>query len=292
MRALSIVWWSCGLALPLLACDGPDDTFRGTTDPCQQGGQCDYFDLVGGEFWMCDLPPASTGEVDMISYEGTTSLVNGAAATFSLTWEGPSLDGRTLVVGVEGDGYYRVPMTSSPQPLVLDLQVLQEVSGDFEVTVGVADDFDDDGLPVTGEWLVIPIQITRVLTGDVQVNVHWDTDNDVDLHVVDPSGEEIYWGSPLGSTGGELDLDSNAGCSIDGINNENIYWPTDDAPTGEYQVAVDLWASCDGEPVEYRVTVILGGTYVTTFDGDFEPEEADQGGAGAGEFVTSFVWNG
>lgn len=42
---------------------------------------------------------------------------------------------------------------------------------------------------------------------------------------------------------GELDIDSNAACDIDGINNENIYF-VDPVP-GVYTIAVDLWEKCD-----------------------------------------------
>src|SRR5207237_4273195 len=43
-------------------------------------------------------------------------------------------------------------------------------------------------------------------TGDVQVSVSWDAPSDVDLHVVDPSGEEIFYGNPASASGGQLDV--------------------------------------------------------------------------------------
>jgi hypothetical protein len=43
---------------------------------------------------------------------------------------------------------------------------------------------------------------------------------------------------------GELDLDSNAGCLIDGVKNENITYQTNIKP-GTYTVAVDLWEKCN-----------------------------------------------
>jgi hypothetical protein len=280
------------VSLILCGCDrAMDDEFSGPADQCSLAGASDYFDL-GGDFWVCDLPDPRDGEVDMEGYEGQTSLVNGAVASFDLFWSGPALDGKTLIVGVPGDGFYRVPLSGSPDPLPLDLAIHQEVSGSFDVWVGVADGFDEDDHPITGEYIVIPIHITQVLTGDVQVNVHWDTDNDVDLHVVAPNGEEIYWGQPNGASGGQLDLDSNAACDIDGVNNENIYWPTGGAPEGEYIVRVDLWASCNNQDVDYRVTVVLGGADISVFDGSFVPADADNGGPGAGVELTRFDWNG
>jgi len=270
--------------------DGGDEFWDGGEELCELGGRSNFFEVDGGEFWMCDFPDPADGAVDVDGYEGSTSLVNGAAAAFDLRWSGADLGDRTLILGVRGDGFYRVPPGGSDDPYPLEVEILQSVSNDFDLWVGFADEFDEGGHPITGETIAIPIQITRVLTGDVQVNVHWDTLNDVDLHVVDPTGYEIYWGQPSSPSGGQLDLDSNPACYTDGINNENIYWPEDGAPAGEYTVRVDLWQACTDEDVTYRVTIILGGEDLTTHDGTFTPSDASMGGLGAGELVATFEW--
>ena len=56
--------------------------------------------------------------------------------------------------------------------------------------------------------------------------------SDVDLHVVDPRGEEVFYGHPNSASGGRLDLDSNAACDLDHKRNENITWPVGRAPRG------------------------------------------------------------
>ena len=61
---------------------------------------------------------------------------------------------------------------------------------------------------------MLPTTVTTVGTGDVQVSVSWDVSNDIDLHVVDPNGFEIYWDDDTSPEGGTLDLDSNAGCAV------------------------------------------------------------------------------
>lgn len=50
-------------------------------------------------------------------------------------------------------------------------------------------------------------------TGDVQVTLRWVGTNDLDLHVTDPAGETIYFGNRSSGSDGQLDVDSNAGCS-------------------------------------------------------------------------------
>lgn len=120
--------------------------------------------------------------------------------------------------------------------------------------------------------MTTPVEVaTTVLaasTGDVQVSVTWNTPSDVDLQVVEPSGERVYWGRKTSATGGTLDLDSNAGCTIDNKNNENIRWTS--APAGSYTVAVDYYKACTATLTQYVVTVNNGGTqaiYTGTFTG-------------------------
>lgn len=106
------------------------------------------------------------------------------------------------------------------------------------------------------------VSIVEVGTGDVQVSVSWNEDVDVDLYVVDPNGETIYYGSPSSSSGGDLDLDSNPSCSIDGIRNENVTWPLGEAPSGTYEVRLNLYADCGIDQTSWVVTVqAVGRTY-------------------------------
>lgn len=128
---------------------------------------------------------------------------------------------------------------------------------------------------------------TKVGTGDVQVSLSWDTATDVDLHVVDPLGEEIYYKSKKSISGGVLDLDSNAGCNIDNINNENITWPKGKAPKGTYKVLVDFYEACSNLGAKYTVTTNVCGK-TRTYNGQFTASQADKGGKGYGVLVTSF----
>ncbi|MDX1440320.1 MAG: hypothetical protein R3284_10510, partial [Rubricoccaceae bacterium] len=89
-------------------------------------------------------------------------------------------------------------------------------------------------------------------TGDVQVTLRWDTQADIDLHVTDPSGEEIFYGHTQSASGGQLDVDANAGCSND-PQVENIYWPTGGAPSGTYQLSVNYFGACGAGATNYEV---------------------------------------
>jgi len=73
-------------------------------------------------------------------------------------------------------------------------------------------------------------------TGDVQVTLIWDTAPDVDLHVIDPNGERIWFEHIRSRSGGMLDVDDT---QFDGP--ENVFWPVNGAPRGEYRVEVELY---------------------------------------------------
>jgi hypothetical protein len=94
-------------------------------------------------------------------------------------------------------------------------------------------------------------------TGDVQVTLRWDAPVDLDLHVIDPAGEEIYYGNRTSASGGNLDVDANGGCSSMMTNPvENVFWPTGGAPSGKYQVSVVYYMDCGySGPVSYTVTI-------------------------------------
>ncbi len=88
--------------------------------------------------------------------------------------------------------------------------------------------------------------------GDLSVSLQWDTVHDLDLKVKAPNGTEILYSAsgPFPAIGnGELDIDSHAGCrDTDEPGVENIFWPTGQAPDGEYIIYVSNWSNCEYQP--------------------------------------------
>jgi uncharacterized protein YfaP (DUF2135 family) len=105
-------------------------------------------------------------------------------------------------------------------------------------------------------------------TGDVQVTLQWDNTADLDLHVVDPNGEEIYYSHNRSASGGELDVDANAGCGGSLSSPvENVFWPYGEAPLGRYRVFVVYYKECDNEgATAWRVRTKVGGS-IRSFSG-------------------------
>ncbi len=113
--------------------------------------------------------------------------------------------------------------------------------------------------------------VLRGAAGPVQVTLRWDTETDLDLSLTEPKpqGTCKIWFSDPNQPGnpstcgaeGSLDLDSNAGCVIDGVNVENVIYPAGAAaPSGTYTVEVVNYDPCQvNTDVPFEVTVRANG---------------------------------
>jgi len=100
-------------------------------------------------------------------------------------------------------------------------------------------------------------------SGDVQITLTWDNEADLDLHVYEPNGTHIsYENRGPTATQGQLDIDSNAGCVPTASNTENVFWPTEQSPEGEFTVVVDVWSECGLPPANWRLVVQIAGVGV------------------------------
>ena len=196
---------------------------------------------------------------------------------------------RVVVATVSGTrGWWEVTLPSAATSADLVVTVAPDVTLDTletQFAVGAA------GSTSVGAYDEAPIGvINNVGTGEVQVSISWDSPTDVDLHVVTPNDEEIYYGQRTSPEGGELDLDSNAACTLDEKRNENITWANGTAPRGTYTVRVDYWDACAFTgTTHYVVTVRRKGQTSLTFTGTLTGG-GDQGDLGSGTTVTTFNW--
>jgi hypothetical protein len=97
--------------------------------------------------------------------------------------------------------------------------------------------------------------------GDIQISLSWQNFNDLDLHCIDPAGEEIFFSNRRSSrTGGELDVDRNAQPPFTMSPVENIYWPLGVAPRGLYKIYVVYYAQhCGTEATSFLVRTVVQG---------------------------------
>ena len=122
---------------------------------------------------------------------------------------------------------------------------------------------------------------TSVGHGDVHVTLTWQKNVDLDLHVIEPGGTEVYFQNLTSPSGGALDRDNE--CTQMRVGKpENVFWPV--APHGTYGVKVVYFANCTSQPTgpvafvlrvlvkgvatSYSRTVVEGGAVGDiTFDG-------------------------
>lgn len=109
---------------------------------------------------------------------------------------------------------------------------------------------------------------TCVGVGVLQVTLTFAVDADYDLHVITPSGEEIYFGNTA-AAGGLLDVDQCiSGCGP-GTHVENIYF-NDGAPPGLYQAFTINFDGRNGGAFRIEVT----GAATTALDGVLAAESS------------------
>ena len=102
-------------------------------------------------------------------------------------------------------------------------------------------------------------------TGQIQITAAWQTGSDIDLHVVDPSGEEVSYRNTTISSGGTLDHDSNPACQPRPPTTENVYWQTPSPPRGNYQARVEAYNMCGSVQTPVTLSISVGGRVIGTW---------------------------
>ena len=240
-----------------------------------------YFSVENATLVKQNLPEPTSDEE--IAVEMNSAVIPGGSSYVTLQSEKVA---KKIMVGMKDqNGYYElVPSTRGSYAfLVLVNQdiALDEDATSFTIQVAIE---DEDGA-ISKIW-ESTVNLIAVGTGALQVSLSFDNAKDVDLHLIEPEyndqyGEPVsfydrhlYYSNVTGYySGGYLDLDSNAGCRIDNVNNENITYSDIDGfvPAGLYKVYVDLFENCDYSiPTNYVVTVFYGGTRIASKAGVFD----------------------
>ena len=274
---------------------------------CLDGQQADLgtdlgLRVGGGVMYRGALPGANGGPEVQAAYLTQTHFGAGYQNKSFTGVLAP--DATSAAIQLEGDSGYWIVVAGPPPPESPDsvgFDAPLSFSGDvapgphrlFVAAVDARGRF--------GKRAVEPFTLTAepLPKGTLVISLFWDTEADLDLHVVLPDGVEIYrerpnsWSPPRGvepdanayMSGGRLDFDSNAQCNIDGRRNENVYFTTT-PPSGRYLVRVDTFSLCDASAARFRVEATVDGRSVASANGESLPTDTRfSHGEGAGVTV-------
>ncbi len=286
----------------LAACDNDPERISdlGPITPPDPIPATDYIDGVardgGSGVYVDEEMP--TGDATAPELDGSLWFVRGGSMVLNVTVEDTATE--LYVSATRADlGYYRVPLDGSavvideertrasarieklaaagvaptaareltafraPRTVTLTLTPAENASS-FTVTVATS-----DGASVSSSSThAVQLNTTASSSAELQVSLNWIDGIDYDLHLTTPSGGHIYYGQKDGPNGGRLDLDSNPGCNLDWVNNENITWGSTTPVPGEYVVELDVFSACsEPGPFPYLITVTVDGES-TIFEGE------------------------
>lgn len=273
-----------------LSC-GDDD------DKNDEGGlQEKYITVDNGVYVKGSLPVGSNTEMFEEVVLGESALPGGSSFLKLASKEVL----KTAYIAVSGEeGYIQVDLKPDNAPTnrstgtlytyTVILSVSQQLSTDFTIELTAVNAQGDISVKVTKD-----MKYVQAGTGSLQVNLHFSNAKDIDLYVVEPNGNIICFDSPFpycsdayrrfeemvnGSENYDesdfpeygligLDVDSNAGCDIDNINSENIFFTSEVMQKGTYQVWVNMFANCNAAiATDYIVKATYKGKVVSSIWG-------------------------
>lgn len=234
--------------------------------------------LAGAQFIAGAMPAVGTEGPEVASVQLATTVIWAGMPSKALAGAvDPSATSAAIALSSD-TGYWVVP-TGVPDVSAPTLPTFHTTAsfsstlgtGAYTLEVRAVDGNNHFGPPFRQTLTALAMSPAHTLTGALIVSLSWDTESDLDLHVIDPLGNEIFHGAPNSleafSTAGEdgsngsLDHDSNAACVIDGLRQEAVIWE-DAPPSGHYLVRVDTTSLCRAANAHWIVEVLLDGSAV------------------------------
>lgn len=255
-------------AVMFAACSDDND------DPKVPELQQSYFTIEGATFQEAAFPVSTIAE-QLQGVDMSEQVMNGAVNYVTVMTQ---QDVDKFFIGVDGvQGYYEYkPATdenasSGYNAYVIPVMMSESYQGNTVMKIS--------GKLANGEVTnAVTKEIRRIetKTGAIEVKMAFSNDKDIDLHLYTPSGKHIYYGSRGGSltlADGSvvdfgLDIDSNAGCHIDGVDKENIVIPQQLVENGEYRVEINMYSNCQPSlPTSWSIITRYKGQVITPTEG-------------------------
>ena len=279
--------------------------------------------VKGAQFWPGDFPAPSGGPSTINLAQAHTGIVIGQEReTITALFDGAATG---AIVGIAGEpGNWILPTQppdiENPDAATLAATIglsLDAQQGAFTLDVAAVDSAGNIGEPASVSYMALA---AAPPSGELVITLLWNSTADLDLHVIDGSGNEAWSGKPSTFTpppagtdpidpatlrddylaSGELDVDANANCTYDGAPAEHVIWtsrvdPITNVtiepviPAGTYTVRVDTRSLCKDAVAYWYVEADSAGSDVAAARGISTPDDTlAPHGAGAGITALTF----
>jgi hypothetical protein len=244
------------LGVGLTSCNSDDDNSGGGSSA--PPSQTTVDDILSG-VTVNDLPatievrtgdaPAGDAAGAVLIYSGGGTVAQGSTTQGQLS----ATDAfEAMVVSLEGvGGFYEIDLDAEQTSVDLFVSLAAEAPAGM---INAMFQGRRTGDASFGEAVTVPLEVLEVGNGELQVNLTWNTDADLDIHVFEPDGNEIFWNNTVSSTGGQLDLDANVNCG--NVSVENIFWDQI-PPVGTYTVSIENFQACSQVASDFIITVTV-----------------------------------
>lgn len=239
-------------AVSFASCSSDSDEPEQTKDLKKEFAD-NFFTVENGTFSQNDMPAGNPDGEPIYGLDLNNQALTGGMNF--VTIQTPQVFDKFLL-GVKGEtGYWSIDAQpqaavdrASINTYIIPLNFGTQYNTNIIIIIIAIDNNGEASQPTEEE-----VGFVESKSGDLNINLTFSNAKDIDLHLITPSGREIYFGNRGYEIYDEegnfidngLDHDSNAACSIDNLNNENIFIPSQLIEPGEYTVKVNMWRNCD-----------------------------------------------
>ena len=158
-----------------------------------------------------------------------------------------------------------------------------DITNTRETIIGQTVEEDEYEIDISTRTLEEQCEILEAGSGEITVSMIWSTHDDLDLHVITPEDNRIYYANRT-ADGGTLDIDMNASSyNLSDFPVENIYFPS--PMNGHYEVYVRDYRDRTEDMSTFYIVRVQIGDDVQEFEGEIDLSDTEN-------FIIEFDYDG